>query len=82
MYQPPSNDRPGCRETLILTRAAFAVLLPIFGAMIAIMSLVIGTLYLLLTHPVFAIVPLVMLFAGIVLFARLEKGRIPPPDQG
>ncbi len=80
MYELPLDERPGCRETLILTRAAFAVLIPIFLAMIAILGLVMVTLLLLITHSLLALVPLAALVVGIVAFARWERRRIRPPD--
>ena len=81
MYEPPLDERPGCRETLILTRAAFAVLLPVLLAMIAVVVVVLAFLLLLLTHPVLALAPLAVLVIGIMLFARWDRGRVRPPDR-
>jgi hypothetical protein len=79
MYEPPPDERPGCRETLILTRAAFAVLIPVLLAMVAVMVIVLAVLLLLVTHPVLALVPLAVLVIGLTLFARWERGRSRPP---
>ena len=78
-HEPPSEERPGCRETLVLTRAAFAVLIPIFAAMIAVLTLVMVTLLLLLTRPLLALLPVAALVGGIMLYARWERGRYRPP---
>ena len=78
-YEPPPDERPGCRETVILTRAAFAVLLPILAAMIAVLVLVMTVLLLLFTRPVLAIIPLILLVAAVFAFTRWERGRYRPP---
>jgi uncharacterized membrane protein len=80
MYELPSDERPGCRETLILTRAAFSVLIPILLAMIAILVLVMSILFLLLSRPVLAIIPAAILVVAIVLFSRWDSRRNPPPE--
>ena len=80
MYEPPPDERPGCRETLILTRAAYAVLIPIFLVMIAVLSLVMVVLLLFVTHPLLALLPLAALIGGAVLYARWERRRFRPPD--
>ena len=80
MYdEPPGDDRPGCRETLILTRAAFAVVIPVVVAMIAVLSLVMVALLLFVTRPLLALLPVAALIAGIVLYSRWEQGRRGPP---
>jgi len=80
MYEPPLDERPGCRETLILTRATFAVLIPVLLAMIAVMVIVLATLLLLFTHPVLALLLIAAVVGGIILFARWERGRSRPPE--
>jgi hypothetical protein len=80
MYdEPPPDERPGCRETVILTRAAFAVLFPFLAAMIAVLVLVMTVLLLLFTNPALALIPLAVLVAGVFAFARWERGRYRPP---
>ena len=78
MYEP-REERPGCRETLILTRAAFGVLIPIFAVMVTVLVLVMTFLLLLLTRPVLALIPLGLLVGGLFAFARWERGRYRPP---
>ncbi len=80
MYEPPPDERPGCRETLILTRAAFAVLIPVLLAMIAVMASVVAVLLLLFTHPVLALLLIAAVAGSIILFARWERGRSRPPE--
>lgn len=75
MYEPPSDERPGCRETLALTRAVFAVLLPPVVAMIAVLALVSLAVVCYAIYPAFALVPLGAIAVGTLLFARWEQGR-------
>jgi hypothetical protein len=80
MYEPPPDERPGCRETLILTRAAFAVLIPVLVAMIGVLVFVLAVLLLLFTHPVLALLLIAAVVGGITLFARSRRGRSRPPE--
>ena len=79
MYEPPSDERPGCRETLVLTRAVFAVLLPPVVAMIAVLALVSLAVVCYAIYPAFALVPLGAIAGGMLLFARWEQGRFRGP---
>ena len=81
MYEPPREDRPGCRETLLLTRAVFAVLLPPVAAMIAIFALVTLAVICYAISPALALVPLGAIAAGMLIFARWEQGRHRPPGR-
>lgn len=71
----------GCMEALVITRAAFGALaLPLailFGAMIGLVV----CLYLFAIHPLIGVAGIVVLFMGIAMFARWERGRHPtgPP---
>ena len=78
MYEPSRDERPGCRETVILTRAAFAVIVPVLLVMLAVLTLVMVALLLFVTHPLLALLPVAALIGGVVLIARWERGRRPP----
>ncbi len=81
MYEPPREEEPsGCRDTLVLTRAAFAVLLPPLLAIIAVLGAVSVAVALLSVHPALALLPIAVLAVGVYLFARWERGRFRPPD--
>ncbi len=81
MYEPPRQEEPaGCRETWVLTRAAFAVLLPLLLAMIGVLSAVVAALALLAVHPALALLPIAALALGVYLFARWERRRFRPPE--
>ncbi len=81
MYEPPRQEEPsGCRETWVLSRAAFAVLLRPLLAMIGVLGAVAAALILYATHPALALLPIVALAVGVYLFARWERGRDRPPD--
>jgi hypothetical protein len=79
MYELPKDDRPGCRETLVLTRALFAVLLPPIAAMIAVLALVSLAVVCYAIYPALALLPLGVIAAGFLLFARWEQGRFRGP---
>ena len=81
MYEPSHREEPaGCRETWVLTRAAFAVLLPLLLALIGVLGAVVAALFLLAVHPALALVPIGVLAVGVYLFARWERARSRPPD--
>ena len=80
MYEPPPEERPGCRDTLVLTRAVFAVILPALGAMLFVLGSVTAAIMLLAVHPALALLPIAALVAGVVLFARWERQRFRPPE--
>lgn len=81
MYEPQRAEGPsGCLDTLVLTRAAFAVLLPPLLAILAVLGGVTAAVVLLAVHPALALLPIAGLGVGIYLFARWERGRSRPPD--
>lgn len=81
MYEPPSRDqRPGCRETWLLTRATFAIIIPALAAMIAVMAAIVGTIVLVSIHPALALVSVAAAAVAIALYARWERGRFRPPE--
>ena len=76
MYELPSSpeERPGCRDTLAITRAVFAVIIPPVAAMLAVLSLVMATIIMFAISAPLALIPLALLVAGFVLFLRWERG--------
>ena len=80
MYEPPSENRPGCRDTAALTHAVFAILLPPLAAIFAVLVLLALALVCYAVHPALALLPIAALVAAIFLFARWEQRRYRPPD--
>jgi hypothetical protein len=83
MYEIPASpeERPGCRDTLVITRAVLGVIIPPIAAMLAVLALVMLTIVMFATSPPLALIPLAPLVAAFVLFLRWEHGRgEPPPD--
>ena len=81
MYQPPvDDDRAGCRDTLVLTRAVFATLLPLVLVMVALLGLVVLAFYLFAVHPALALLPVAALVIGVLAYARWERIKFRPPD--
>ncbi len=77
MYKLPSSpeERPGCRDTLAITRAVFAVIIPPVAAMLAVLFLVMAAIIMFAMSPPLALIPLAVIVAGFVLFVRWERGR-------
>lgn len=81
MYQTSSDEeRPGCRETLILTRAVFAVILPALLAIFGVLFAVAITVVLYARHPALALIPIAAVVVLLLLYARWERSRFRPPD--
>lgn len=81
MYQlPADNDRPGCLDTLVLTRAALAMLLPLMLAIGGLLGLVVLAFYLFAVHPALALLPVAALAVGVAAYARWERHKFRPPD--
>ena len=80
MYQPPADDdRAGCLDTLLLTRAALGMLLPLVLVMVALLVLVVLAFYLFAVHPALALLPVAALVVGVLAYARWERDKFRPP---
>jgi len=78
---PPEEEKPpGCLETLLITRAVFAVIIPVFAALVIVTVDVALIFVLFATHPALALIPVALTIVGIWLFARWEASRYRPPD--
>ncbi|OGO50878.1 MAG: hypothetical protein A2148_07960 [Chloroflexi bacterium RBG_16_68_14] len=64
----------------MLTRAVFAVLLPLLVALIAVLGAVAGAVVLFALHPVLALLPIAALAVALALYARWERTRFRPPE--
>ncbi len=81
MYEPPrDNERPGCLETLVLTRAIFAILLLPFLALVGLLVLIVVSIALFALHPALIVLPVAAAAVGIYLLARWERRRRPPAE--
>ena len=79
MYEVPSEERPGCRDAAVLTRAVFAILLPPLLAMIAVLGSIAVVIVLFTVHPALALLPVAAVALGVWLYARWEQRRYRPP---
>ena len=80
--QRPDEDKPpGCMDALIITRAVFAVIIPVMLVLFAVLGLAAMIFILFTVQPALALIPLGILLVGLWLFARWEQGRAPPPDE-
>lgn len=81
MYEVPDVDqRPGCRDTIALTRATFAVIIPALLAMLAVLGAIVISIVLFAIHPALALIPFAVIVAGVALYARWERSHLRPPD--
>jgi len=77
----PDDDRPpGCLDVLIITRAAFAVIMwPALVFLLGVLS--IGFVFWTFSiHPALALVPLTVIGIAIWAYARWEQRHFRPPD--
>jgi hypothetical protein len=85
VYEVPSdpNERPGCRDALVITRAVFGVILPPLIAMLALLVMIALCVYAYAIAPALALLPLAAIAVGVVLFIRWERGQGPqgPPPE-
>lgn len=80
VYEPPRQTEPGgCGETWLITRAIFAVLLPIMLVMIGMLGALVITVALFAAHPALALLPVAALVLAGFIFARWERRRYRPP---
>jgi hypothetical protein len=80
-YEPPGEEeRPGCRDVLVLTRAVYAALLPPIFAMIVVLATVTATVIMFARHPALALVPLAVGGTLLALFVLWERRRYHPPE--
>ena len=74
MYEQQSGPEPGgCRETLLLTRIAFEVLIPPLLAVGAVLVLLIAGFVLFTTHPLLGLLPLIPIAGGFVWLVRRDR---------
>ena len=74
MYEQQSGPEPGgCRDTLLLTRIAFSVLIPPLLAIAAVLVLILAAFLLFTTHPLLGLLPLIPIAAALVWIARRDR---------
>ena len=80
MYEVQNdNDRPGCRDVLVLTRAMFAVIVPVMGVLAALLGAAALALFLLTVHPALALIPIGVIVLSLLLYARWDQTHNRPP---
>ena len=79
--EPPAQEEkpPGCLDTLLVTRAVFAVLLPIVGVLIIVFVDIALVLYLFARHPALALIPVAVTALAIWAYAQWEQRKFRPP---
>ncbi len=75
-YQPPKQDRSGSwSEVFLITKVAFGLLLPLIGAIVGILLLLVAIIFLFSTHPALALIPVVPVVAGFAYLLRRERQK-------
>ena len=73
-YQPPKQDKSGSwTEVFEITRVAFGLLLPMFGALLALLTFFVVMVILFAQHPALALIPLIAVGLVIAYFLRRER---------
>ena len=73
-YEPPKPVKPGgCRDALIITRVAFAVLMPIAFAGIGALAVVAIGVVLFAYHPLLIFLPVAVVIGALMLVARRDR---------
>lgn len=73
-YEPPKQEqKPGCRDGIVLTRVAFGLLLPLLAFGVGAMALVALAVVLFATHWALGLLPLGAVVAGLLLLARRDR---------
>ena len=81
MYDSSSGpEAGGCRETLLLIRVAFSVLLPPLLAIGGVVVLVVAFFLLFSLHPLFGLLPIAIIAGGLYLLSRYERAHDPDFD--
>jgi hypothetical protein len=75
----PEEKPPGCLETLLITRAVFAVIVPVVLALMLLLADVALVFILFGEHPALALIPIAVTVVGVWLYARWEQRRFRPP---
>ena len=73
-YEPPKQQQPGSwSEVFVITKVAFALLLPFIGGMFALLVTFVAIIMLFAIHPALALIPLVPVAAVFAYFLRRER---------
>lgn len=76
MYEQQSGPEPGgCRETLLLVRVAFSVLIPPLAAVAGVLVLLLLCFVLFTTHPLLGLLPLIPVAGALVWIARRDRAN-------
>ena len=73
--QPPPDERPGCMDAVVITRAVFGLLFWPFAALIAGLADLFVIVWLFTVHPALALIPIAATAAVVYAFALWERRR-------
>ena len=77
--EPPAQEPGGCRDVLLLTQAAFGVLLIPLGILLGAVLALVAIVYLFSKFWLFGVLGLVVIAIGIYIYARWEQNHFRAP---
>ena len=75
VYEPPQEERPGCRDVWLLTRATWLALVPFAAVVIALIAVVGAAIVLFAVHPALALIPVLVVVVAVLVYRRWEQRR-------
>ncbi len=80
MYESRGPEPGGCRETLLLIRVAFSVIIPPLLAVMGVIVLLFVFFLLFSRHPLLGLLPVLVVVGALYLLSRYERSRDPDLD--
>jgi FtsH-binding integral membrane protein len=77
--KPPEEERPGCLDVWLISRAMFGILLWPFAVLMGLIVDLYVIVVLFDIHPALALIPVAITAAAVWLYARWEQRRFRPP---
>jgi hypothetical protein len=77
--KPPEDERPGCLDVWLISRAMFGILMWPFAVLIGLIIDLYVIVVLFDIHPALALIPVAITAAAVWLYARWEQRRFRPP---
>jgi hypothetical protein len=76
---PPEDERPGCLDVWLISRAMFGILMWPFAVLIGLLVDLYVIVLLFDIHPALALIPVTITAGAVWLYARWEQRRFRPP---
>jgi len=77
--KPPEEERPGCLDVWLISRAMFGILMWPFAVLVGLIVDLYVIVVLFDVHPALALIPVTITGGVVWLYARWEQRRFRPP---